>query len=214
MYTEKTYWNARYANGSTSGCGSEGIEAEWKREVIRTLIDVHKVESILDIGCGDGQLMFPILSEYSGLTYVGLDIAKSIVDKHSSNPPPSSSKVSFECVDICSDQKPRQSFDMVLMMDVLFHVSTDSRHALMLQKFFSSFNKVGILSLWNENMENVQHAAHCFHRPVHIPEGFSFCTLPVPNVNVKDLAIITHNLGDWSLDESCYYTTNRNSYEN
>jgi len=203
VYIEENYWSERYSGGRSSGCGSEGIEAEWKREVIRFLIETHGVRSILDIGCGDGQLMFPILAERDDLDYMGVDIAQPIIEQHTSQPPPTKSSARFKCMDACEGLKLGQSFDMVIMMDVLFHVRNDFRHHQIMEAFYTSFNRVGLISYWNEKMKGADQANHCFHREIYVPDGFRFATLGVPNVDVKEVAVITHDLELSTIGEDC-----------
>ena len=203
MYIEKTYWSERYKSGRSSGTGSEGVEAEWKREVIRFLIETHSVKSILDIGCGDGQLMFPILRERDDIDYLGVDIAKPVIDAHIESPPETDSKVRFKCMDACEGLNLNQSFDLVIMMDVLFHVRSDIRHHKIMQAFYTSFNRVGLISYWNEGIRSIDHAEHCFYREVFVPEGFKFASLGVPNIDVKEVAVITHDLGLAPVGDDC-----------
>jgi len=209
VYIEKQYWSDRYGAGRTSGCGSEGVEAEWKREVVRFLIETHSAKSILDIGCGDGQLMFPILSERDDLDYLGIDIAEPIIQSHLNNPPSTGSKIRFSCMDACDGLGLNQSFDLVIMMDVLFHVRSDIRHLRIMESFYTSFNKVGLISYWNKEALGADRADHCFYREVFVPEGFKFASLGVPGVKIKEVAVITHDLGLSTVGDDCDDPTDR-----
>jgi SAM-dependent methyltransferase len=191
VYFESGYWDDRYQGGRSSGVGSEGDEAEWKRALIEFVIETYEIESILDLGCGDGQLMFPILKERQDLKYTGVDISEFIINKNR-EVDGFKSEVEFECADIVEGFQTFKSFDLVIMMDVLFHASSDYRHEMAIRTMLQSFNRVALFSYWNEGADH-KHAEHCFYRPVEIPEGFKVTAVGVPNVAIKDVAIVEHD---------------------
>ena len=50
----RDYWEQRYSSGSNSGDGSRGKLAEFKAEIINSLVKDKKIESVIEFGCGDG----------------------------------------------------------------------------------------------------------------------------------------------------------------
>ncbi len=48
------YWEQRYAVGGNSGVGSYGKFANFKAEVINKFVREHKIKSVIEFGCGDG----------------------------------------------------------------------------------------------------------------------------------------------------------------
>ena len=62
------YWEVRYRGGGTPGAGSYGVLARFKA-VIDASSRTTKIASVMDLGCGDGDLLS--LLTVSG--YVGVD---------------------------------------------------------------------------------------------------------------------------------------------
>lgn len=188
MYDERRYWSSRYSSGLTSGAGSEGYEADWKRLQIIGLLDKYSVKSVIDLGCGDGQLMFPVLGVYPLLEYIGVDLADSIIQKHKATSFIRDGRTEFIRAGI-SDGALQS--DLVLMIDVLFHLRSQTEHDKAIRSFCGSVKRVGVLSCWNNKIADDVLAAHCFYRETVIPSGFNVKRMPIPGVPVKDLLIIT-----------------------
>ncbi len=186
-YSEREYWTERYTSGLTSGSGSEGNEANWKRIEICKIIKKRKPKSILDLGCGDGQLIFPVLKEFPDIDYRGIDIAEPIIHRHNQADFQRDGKTEFVSSGIA---ECAQESDLVLMIDVLPHLSTQDAHDRALSSFFESVGKVGVLTCWNSKIKGVKLARHCFHRKVKVPRGFRSTRITVPGVSVKDLVIV------------------------
>jgi SAM-dependent methyltransferase len=109
-----TYWEARYRQGGTSGAGSYGKLAQFKAEFINGFIDRHGIASVLDLGCGDGNL----LSMLKVPDYTGVDVSPTSLAR-------------------CSARFPAHRFlhsnaldagsraDLALSIDVIFHLIED-----------------------------------------------------------------------------------------
>jgi len=69
------YWDHRYDQGGTSGNGSYGELAIFKANIINSFIMEHKVNSIIEFGCGDGNN----LSLYKIKKYLGLDVSEKSI---------------------------------------------------------------------------------------------------------------------------------------
>ena len=64
----ESYWDDRYRRGGNSGAGSYGELAVFKAEVLNGFIADAGVETILELGCGDGnQLDLAVYPDYTGL---------------------------------------------------------------------------------------------------------------------------------------------------
>jgi hypothetical protein len=71
-FSSGEYWEARYRGGGASGAGSIGRLARFKAAVINRFIVENRIESVIDVGCGDasqlGLLELPP-------DYVGVDVS-------------------------------------------------------------------------------------------------------------------------------------------
>jgi SAM-dependent methyltransferase len=70
------YWETRYAQGGTSGAGSAGRLAPFKAEVLNAFVEQHGVNTVFELGCGDGTQLTP--ARYP--SYVGVDVSPTAVD--------------------------------------------------------------------------------------------------------------------------------------
>lgn len=106
---ERAYWNQRYKDGGLSGEGSYGDQVKWKIEQLKGL----DFKTVLDIGCGDGNFYQELIKVFPDIDYLGLDISEDIINKN-------------KCLGgkwkAIRDLNFRQSADLVLCIDVLFHI--------------------------------------------------------------------------------------------
>jgi SAM-dependent methyltransferase len=72
-FSSAAYWEARYRAGGHSGAGSYGRLADFKAAFINGLVAANRIASVLDLGCGDGNL----LSLLRVPAYTGVDVAPS-----------------------------------------------------------------------------------------------------------------------------------------
>ena len=117
MFDAKLYWDQRYADGKTSGSGSYGEPADKKINDILKLVGDNKIDSILDIGCGDFNVGNIINKALKPKTYIGLDISDEVLKMNKSKYP----DVKFEEIDYSKTGK----YDLVLCLDVLYHAIDD-----------------------------------------------------------------------------------------
>ena len=122
-YEEKDYWNARYSSGRTSGGGSEGREGLWKVIRVVEVAIKSKVRSILDFGCGDGQIADKLFANLGTVEYLGLDISEYIVNKNLERAR-GRKNVNFLCQDLSLPLSIKK-YDLSICLDVLFHLSSD-----------------------------------------------------------------------------------------
>jgi SAM-dependent methyltransferase len=74
--TAATYWERRYQTGMDSGSGSRGELAAFKAKVLNELVTREKVQTVIELGCGDGQQL--ALANYP--SYLGLDVSATAID--------------------------------------------------------------------------------------------------------------------------------------
>ena len=177
-YNEKDYWQERYKQGIGSGAGSQGVELRWKRDVYRLISRTFDVASILDIGCGDGAFAAESLPKGGPLPdYLGVDVAPH---------PDFPDHLSVQAADAVEDDLPEA--DLVLCLDVLFHIASRERHDALVRRIFEKAKKVAFVATLNESA-NVT-APHVFYYPFAWPQEFK-CWMSGP-VGVGKTFFILH----------------------
>ena len=69
------FWVQCYGDGKGSGLWSRGYLSEFKAEIINSFVREHKIRSVIELGCGDGNQLK--LAEYDKST--GLDISPDAI---------------------------------------------------------------------------------------------------------------------------------------
>jgi hypothetical protein len=120
MESAKFYWDERYASGGNSGYGSYGEQLEKKIKWLSGL----NIKSISEIGCGDFNFGSRLLGQYPGINYVGMDISSVIIAQNKEKYPQGTFTTNMGEV---------PSADLLLCIDVLFHVLDDEEYELVLK---------------------------------------------------------------------------------
>lgn len=134
MVTDRTERQERFArlyakggwSGLGSGPGSEVRQAGPFLKALATLVRTFEPRSILDVGCGQG-LALHALSDFTG-DYVGIDLVPELIEENRQRFP--AANVDFRVFDLV-DGRGEQRFDLVVIKDVLQHLSRASAQALM-----------------------------------------------------------------------------------
>jgi SAM-dependent methyltransferase len=117
---EKIYKNKTWqrGNGPMSGPGSSVECSKPYLDFIQEFCAIRNVRSILDLGCGDFNLMqhfnFDKIDHY-----LGIDIVQSVIDQNTNNF--GKHNVEFVCNSIL-EYVPTKQFDLVLCKDVCQHL--------------------------------------------------------------------------------------------
>lgn len=117
MESEK-YWDERYKEGGNSGYGSYGEQLEKKLKWLSGL----DIQTIAEVGCGDFNFGRMLLGKYPRASYTGYDVSPFIVEKNSILYP----YASF------TNEPLLPKADLVLCVDVLFHILDDKKAEEML----------------------------------------------------------------------------------
>lgn len=125
-----------YRQSGKSGPGSTIEYTKTLRFHLPIIIDKFNVKTLLDAPCGDLVWMSTILKNNNLIEYIGGDIVKKIVDKHSHNYK-NCSNIRFVHIDITEDKLPNA--DLWIIRDVLFHLSPDN-----IQKVFQNLKQSNI----------------------------------------------------------------------
>src|SRR4030095_5783965 len=143
------YWERRYASGKTSGKGSYGELALFKAEIINAFIMDRKIESIIELGCGDGNQ----LSLFNIQKYTGLDIAPSAIKKCKERFNDDQSK-EFYLYDPDQFDVLNIKADLALSLDVIYHLVDENVYHLYLTHLFLSANR--FVMIYSSNIDSGQ----------------------------------------------------------
>lgn len=154
-FSSGAYWTQRYRNGGNSGPGSYNHLAEFKAEILNSLVQEFRISTVMEFGCGDGNQL--ALARYPD--YLGLDVTEEAVRA---------------CRERFSDDQSKrfglvrdhahERAELCLSLDVIFHlIEDDVFDAYMLQLFSSADRHVVIYSS-NTDDARIRTAQHVRHR--------------------------------------------------
>ncbi len=121
MNTTYSAFEQRYQQGGWNGMGSgpgsaPAANVEYLSLLQQMIAHTPGITTVLDIGCGDWQLMRCI--DLHAVQYLGVDVAQSMIDKNRERF--ASPNVQFELLDPPEQEFPR--FDLAIIKDVLQHL--------------------------------------------------------------------------------------------
>jgi 2-polyprenyl-3-methyl-5-hydroxy-6-metoxy-1,4-benzoquinol methylase len=128
----KKWWNDWYSHGGISGSGSRGVLAQFKADVINDYIKTHSIRSVVEFGCGDGYNL--ALMNYEN--YLGFDVAKPAINVCSTLFKDDSRK-SFMLYDPKCFVNKNLRADLVVCLDVLYHITDEEEFLKVLDDIFS-----------------------------------------------------------------------------
>lgn len=130
----EAYWDRRYRDGRTSGAGSEGTEGAYKADYVSNFCAEHDVTSVIDWGCGDGQVL-ELIRFPKYIAYLGIDASPTIIRKMEQK---FTAPYRFMTVDEYWHTFPIESYRLALSLDVLFHFPDDDDYARYLAHLFGT----------------------------------------------------------------------------
>lgn len=152
-----SYWVDRYEAGGDSGDGSYNKLAEFKAEILNKFVMQEKIETVIEYGCGDGNQLK--LAKYP--SYTGFDV---------------SNKALSMCKEVfLSDNKKTfkplneyngETAELVLSLDVIFHLVEDSVFRDHMNKLFDSSKKFVIIYSSDTQDNPEGQSPHVRHREV------------------------------------------------
>lgn len=154
------YWETRYNGGGSSGAGSIGEIADFKAKVLNEFVGNHQISSVIEFGCGDGTQL--ARADYP--CYVGLDVAKSAIDRCIRNFAGDTTK-SFFLYDPVrfQDNGGHLSGDLALSLDVLYHLIEDETFWRYMHHLFEAAERYVIIFSTNF-VPGRGYEAHVRHR--------------------------------------------------
>ncbi len=139
--TSEQYWEERYKDNKSSGAGSYGSSAKFKSEIINNFVKQNNIQTVLELGCGDGNQLS--LANYPN--YVGIDVSETIINKCKKDFSNEKSKRFYTLIDF-EKVKGENFFDLSLSLDVIYHLVEDSVFDLHMKTLFYSSKYVIIFS--------------------------------------------------------------------
>ena len=138
----KNFWNERYLTFPElgSGPGSRGYSSWLKQDLMRTILESNRIESIIDIGCGDLCWLTPGLLD--GIDYIGVDISEIIIKVNRHRFP----LHTFILSDISKESLPVIAPDLVICLDVLLHQCDRDTFDSALRNILFATTKHGLIS--------------------------------------------------------------------
>lgn len=164
------YWEMRYASGRGPGEGSVGEAGQRKADQVNTELDKYDVGSVVDWGCGDGQIT--ALLNLSERTYVGIDVSNTaIVSAMQANP-----EQAF--VRMARRVSVTVRADASLSLDVIYHLVDDEEYRDYLRSVFESARDLVIA--YATNHVDPLTARHVRFREWlnDVPRGWTVVTMP------------------------------------
>lgn len=136
------YWDGRYAGGGDSGAGSYGHAARWKADIVNRWIAELGIDSVIDLGCGDGNQLG--LAEYP--RYLGMDVSPEAIRRCASQFSGDRTK-SFLCYEpgTAVDRAGWLRADLALSMEVIFHLVEDELFEDYMSRLFDSARRYVVI---------------------------------------------------------------------
>ncbi|MGE4311842.1 class I SAM-dependent methyltransferase [Desulfovibrio sp.] len=155
-FNNTAYWDYRYAAHSSvgSGIGSRGAFMDFKRKVLYPLLSLFRHKDILDVGCGDLEVM----CESDALHYTGLDRSAAALNIAKEKRP----DWKFICGDITSVEKRA---DISLCIDVLIHIPHKKEYRDLVRSILDYTKEVAVFAAFNRPPQISSHVCF-FHEPI------------------------------------------------
>lgn len=112
-------WGTNEEGKGFSGSGSTTANTAAYSSFLKEFIKVNQIKSVVDAGCGDWTFSKDI--EWGDVTYLGVDVVKSVIDEDIAKY--TSDNIHFAHIDMLQDDMPVA--DLLVCKDVLMHLSNE-----------------------------------------------------------------------------------------
>lgn len=134
-FNSSSFWDIHYLKGGTSGTGSYHHLAKFKADTVSALIEQYNISSVIEFGCGDGNVLSMLICK----SYTGIDVSPAIIYKLKQRFEGNQNKTFFTTDE--RDLYINNSFDMALSMDVIFHLVEDNVYENYMKDLFLNTKK-------------------------------------------------------------------------
>lgn len=141
----KKHWDIFYRNNGNRFFK----DRHWTtREFSELLGDSHQKKHILEIGCGVGNFIYPLLADGLNVMFYACDFSPRAIECLKSNPSYNSSVINAFTCDIITDELmtkiPKNSLDMVTAIFVLSAIHPDN-HQIVISNIYKLLKHGGLL---------------------------------------------------------------------
>lgn len=159
--SSSSYWENRYTRGGSSGLGSFGSYASFKANVVNAFVNEHRVTSIIEFGCGDGNQLS--LMQYP--RYIGLDVSSAALDRCRKLFAGDNTKSFFlyEPQHFLHSRVPF-SAELAMSLDVIYHLVEDDVFEKYLTHLFAVATRYVIIFSSDTDVDPGYLAPHVKHR--------------------------------------------------
>ena len=153
------YWERSYARGWTSGDGSYGAFGQAKAHFLNTFVGEHAVQSVVELGCGDGNL----LSMANYPRYLGLDVSATAIElcMRKFAVDPAKSFLLYDGAHF-TDNARFITADLALSLDVVYHLIEEPVFETYMANLFRAGQRFVIVYSTNDILRDT--APHVRHR--------------------------------------------------
>lgn len=153
------YWESRYAQGHTSGLGSYGEVAQAKADFVNAWVKDHRVHSVTELGCGDGNQLS--LAEYP--SYMGLDVSRTAILLCKERFRDDQTKSFYLYNEACFvDNAGVFKSDLSISLDVIYHLVEDRVFDRYMRHLFNAGKHYTII--YSTDTRRARSAPHVRHR--------------------------------------------------
>jgi SAM-dependent methyltransferase len=135
-FVASEYWERRYQRGGNSGSGSYNRLASYKNQFLNAFTKNHNIDSIVELGCGDGnQLINASYKEYHGY-----DVSATIIEKCRSLFSTDDTKTFYT-----GDVDALPLCDLSMSLDVVYHLTEDEVYFRYLATLFAKARRFVVI---------------------------------------------------------------------
>lgn len=188
---ENNIWGDNKTNhySGSSGGGSNLKFNEKYIKILKNIIKEYKINTIVDLGCGDFKIGRLIYDDINVL-YTGYDTYKKIIDYHITQYP--EPKYTFKHLDFYTNKDSIVEGDMCILKDVLQHWTINEIYTFMDYLVESKkFKYILLVNCCNQTIDN-QDCDETRTRPLscNLLPLKKYNAVKIDNYNTKEISII------------------------